>query len=79
VAAAADEALGGDAASVVRPDGTGRFTFDLPEANRRILLAAGLAAERIHLASATTGGDDFFSDRAHRPCGRFGLLARLRP
>jgi YfiH family protein len=78
VAVAARDALGRDAASAVRPDGTGRFTFDLPEANRRRLLAAGLDADHIHATTATTGDDDFFSDRERRPCGRFGLLARLR-
>jgi hypothetical protein len=24
----------------------------------------------------TDGGEVFFSDRAHRPCGRFALVAR---
>lgn len=56
----------------------GRWLVDLPRANRRILVDAGVPPGAVHLASATTGpGGPFYSDRAARPCGRFGLLARI--
>jgi polyphenol oxidase len=65
---------------ILRPDGTGRWTFDLRAANHRVLTAAGVPAEAIEIAPVGTGGDSpFFSDRATRPCGRFAALARLRP
>jgi polyphenol oxidase len=75
VAEAARECFGGQAPSVIRPDGTGRWLFDLWGANRLILIEAGV--QRIHLAAVPTGAD-FFSDRAARPCGRFAAIARLR-
>lgn len=63
-----------------RAGGTVRWTVDLVAANRRVLLDAGVPDGGIHGAGATTGdGGPFFSDRAARPCGRFGLLARLGP
>jgi YfiH family protein len=66
--------------TVLRPSGDGGWLADLCEANRRALIRAGVAPERISLAGAATGEPGpFFSDRAVRPCGRFGLLARLRP
>lgn len=56
----------------------GRWLVDLPRANRRILVEAGVPPDAVHLAGATTGaGGPFYSDRAARPCGRFGLLARI--
>jgi YfiH family protein len=68
----------GDIDDVVRPDGTGRWTFDLSAANRRVLLEAGVAPRNIEVAGVATGGDGpFFSDRDARPCGRFAALARL--
>ncbi len=54
-----------------------RLRFDVAGANRLQLRAGGITDERIRASSFTTGGP-FFSDRATRPCGRFGLLARLR-
>ena len=74
VAQAARESFGEHAP--VRPDGTGRWLFDLWAANRSILREAGVPQERIHLAAVPTGAD-FFSDRAARPCGRFAAIARL--
>lgn len=70
--AAADAGIDG----AVRPDGTGRWLFDLPGANRLVLTEAGLAPDRIHLTTEVTGGR-FFSDRVVRPCGRHALVARL--
>lgn len=78
VAEAATAALGEQSGTVLVRDGD-RWRFDVAGANRLLLLAAGLARRHVHLASFTTGHPAFFSDRAERPCGRFGLLARLRP
>jgi hypothetical protein len=52
----------------------------LPAAIRRQLAAAGVPGRNVHdLAIDTrTGTDDFFSDRAARPCGRFAAIACLR-
>lgn len=70
------------AADVLRPDGTGRWLFNLWHANRILLREAGLRDDSIHLAAVPTGpagASPFFSDRAARPCGRFAAVARLRP
>lgn len=82
VVAAAEQNLGSAAAEVIRPDGTGKWLFDLWAANRIVLREAGLADERISVAAIPTGSDGpnlFFSDREVRPCGRFAAIARLRP
>jgi polyphenol oxidase len=79
VAAAAEAAFGADAQAVIRPDGTGRWLFDLAAANRLVLREAGLADGNIHVTPYVTGDGMFFSDRAARPCGRLALVARLRP
>lgn len=87
VAAAVRACFGDAAEAVVKPapgdgaeSGGGRWLVDLCAANRRILEEAGVPARAIHLADVATGvGSLFFSDRAVRPCGRFALLARLRP
>ncbi len=56
------------------------YLFDLWEANRRILVEAGVRPECILLAGVPTGGDGpFFSHRAAQPCGRNAMLVRLRP
>jgi YfiH family protein len=78
VAAAARECFGEGAPLVIRPDGTGRWLFDLWSANRLLLREAGLARHNIHVAAVPTGAE-FFSNRMARPCGRFGVIARLRP
>ncbi|HET6951664.1 MAG TPA: polyphenol oxidase family protein, partial [Acidimicrobiales bacterium] len=65
---------------ILRPDGTGRWTFDVAAANRRILTAAGVPDDQIEVAAVGTGRDGpFYSHRGGAPCGRFGALARLRP
>jgi polyphenol oxidase len=79
VATAAEAEFGGDAGAVIRPDGTGRWLFDLAAANRLVLREAGLADRNVHVAPYVTGGGRFFSDREARPCGRLALVARLRP
>lgn len=73
------EATFGDRVSqVVRPDGTGKWTFDLWRANRIQLADAGVPDEQVHLAALGTGpGSPFFSHRFEGPCGRFAALARL--
>jgi YfiH family protein len=78
VAAAARECFGEHAPLVIRPDGTGRWLFDLWSANRLLLREAGVADRNIHVAAVPTGAD-FYSNRMARPGGRFGVLARLRP
>jgi YfiH family protein len=78
VAEAARECFGEHAPLVIRPDGTGRWLFDLWSANRVLLREAGVADQNIHVAAVPTGAD-FYSNRTARPCGRFGVLARLRP
>lgn len=79
VAQAVERSLGAAAADVVRPDGTGRWLFDLATANRVVLREAGVADAHIHIAPYVTGDGLFFSDREARPCGRLALLARLLP
>ena len=55
-----------------------RFRFDVAGANTLQLRAAGVPEDRIAVTPFTSDDDPFFSDRKARPCGRFGLLARLR-
>jgi len=62
---------------VLRPDGPGRWLVDLVAANRQQLLRSGLRSGHIVDCGVTTSDEALFSDRAERPCGRFGLLARL--
>lgn len=78
VAAAASGGFGPAAGTLIRPDGTGRWLFDLAAANRLVLREAGLADGNIHVTPHVTGDGMFFSDRAARPCGRLALVARLR-
>ena len=78
VVEAAAACFGGDVDGVVRPDGTGRWTFDLWAANHRLLVEAGVVPANIEVSPVGTGpGTPYFSDRAVRPCGRFAALARL--
>jgi YfiH family protein len=79
VAGLARDAFGAAADAVVRPDGTGRWLFDLWAANRHTLLAAGLRPEHVATSPLGSGDDRFFSDRLARPCGRFAGVARLHP
>jgi YfiH family protein len=62
--------------SAIAPDGE-RFHVDLAEANRLSLLAAGLKEASVLVRPERSDDPEFFSDRAARPCGRFGILARL--
>jgi hypothetical protein len=62
---------------VARPDGAGHWKVDLVAANRQQLTLAGVHPSNIFESGTSTTDDDFFSDRAKRPCGRFALMARL--
>jgi len=69
----------GDDRSILATRG-GRWLVDLPGANRRLLEAAGVPSSSVWVMDLVTGPPGpFFSHRARNPCGRFGLLARLRP
>lgn len=72
-------AFGAAADTLVRPDGTGRWTFAVQTANVHLLAEAGVPAGNISVAPIGTSDAAFFSDRAVRPCGRFAAIARLRP
>lgn len=77
----AERAFGTSSADLLRPDGADRWLFDLWAANRLVLAEAGIPASAIHLAGVPTGPDPglFFSYREAARCGRFAVLARLRP
>jgi hypothetical protein len=80
VVAAATAQFGADTGQVIRPDGAGRWTFDLWRANTLLLERAGVPAARVHVAGLGTGpGTAFFSHRFEGPCGRFAAVARLLP
>jgi YfiH family protein len=63
----------------VRDTDRGKGCFDLWEANVQQLIDSGLRRERIECAGidTRTNTDEFFSDRAARPCGRFAAFALL--
>jgi polyphenol oxidase len=62
---------------VARADGPGHWRVDLVAANRQQLTLAGVPSTQVVECGRSTSHDDFFSDRAARPCGRFGLMAQL--
>jgi YfiH family protein len=62
---------------VARTDGPEHWRLDLVAANRQQLELAGVPPEQIVGSETSTEHDDFFSDRAARPCGRFALMAQL--
>jgi YfiH family protein len=54
-----------------------RSRLDLRRIAATQLRMSGVSDENISIsAQVTDGGDTFFSDRAQRPCGRFGLVAK---
>jgi len=66
-----------DVEDACRDDGGDRQLLDLGAVTRHQLRRGGVLDQ--HVASCvpyTDGGTVFFSDRAQRPCGRFGLVAR---
>jgi polyphenol oxidase len=64
----------------IHPSGQ-KAQFDLWMANRAQLIAAGLREDRIEVAGLCSKchAEDFFSDRAARPGGRFGAGIMLLP
>ncbi len=61
----------------VRADVGDRSRLDLVAIARHQLTLGGVGTRSItDCGPATDGGVFFFSDRAQRPCGRFGLVAR---
>jgi YfiH family protein len=62
---------------VVRADGRDHWRVDLVAANRQQLTLAGIPPGQVIDCGSSTSHDDFFSDRAARPCGRFALMAQL--
>jgi YfiH family protein len=71
-----EAAFGGE---FLLPTSAGRASFDLKGAVIARLEGAGVRRDRIEAAAATTDSDPLlFSDRAARPCGRFGVVAALR-
>ncbi|GAB3243821.1 peptidoglycan editing factor PgeF [Kineosporia babensis] len=76
----ARQAFGERTDEVIRPDGTGRWLFNLWQANIIQLTEAGVRPEAIELAGLDTGpGTPFFSHRSEGPTGRFAVLAQLAP
>jgi hypothetical protein len=66
-----------DVEGAVTADGGDRSRLDLRLVATRQLLDVGVKADHIELSrDVTDGGEVFFSDRAHRPCGRFAIVAR---
>ena len=77
---AATVAFGSESPAVISPDGTGRWRFDLWQANTRLLRREGVPAGQIHVADLDTGpSTPFYSHRGETPSGRFGLFAWLEP
>lgn len=75
----ADREFGDRLDRVIRPDGMGKWTFDLWTANTLQLIDTGVPERQIHLAGVDTGpGTPFFSHRSEGPCGRFAVVARIR-
>lgn len=75
VAAGFQAALGSDAAAILLPGRGDRAFVDLPEANRLLLLRAGLDPRRVQVDRTSTASrlDGFFSHRAEGGrTGRFG-------
>lgn len=70
----------GTLGKVLEPDGPDHWRLDLVAANHRILVESGMPAERIYHSPCTTADPRLFSyRRSRKSCGRFALLARLRP
>lgn len=66
--------------ALLRPTRPGHATFDLVSALLRQLRAAGVPDGNVHPMGidTRTSTEDFFSDRAARPCGRFTAVVILR-
>lgn len=75
---AAGDAFGPKVDQVISEDGTGKWLFDVWEANRLVLAESGVTEDHIHLADIGTGTGEFFSHRATNPGGRFAAIAKLK-
>jgi YfiH family protein len=66
-------------AGLLKPTRPGHATMDVVGGLRIQLREAGVKSENVHVMNidTLTSTDDFFSDRAARPCGRFMLAAVL--
>jgi YfiH family protein len=61
-------------------DGGDRSRLDLRHVATTQLIEAGVEDKHVSRSlEVTDGGEVFFSDRAHRPCGRFALVAKRAP
>ena len=71
--------FGAEGTQLLTPTRPGHATFDLAGAIRCQLRAAGVPTGNVHDLAIDTrmSTDDFFSDRAARPCGRFAAVALL--
>jgi polyphenol oxidase len=66
-----------DVPRALAPNGTDRSLLDLRLVAAAQLRRRGVSDEHVSMSTQVTdGGDVFFSDRAQRPCGRFGLVAK---
>jgi len=77
VAAAFPGARDQETDGLLRPTRPGHWTFDLTGALRAQLRDAGVTKVHSMGIDTRTSTDDFFSDRAARPCGRFMAVALL--
>ncbi len=77
-AAEAEEAFPG--LGVVQPTRPQHYSFDIKAALLAQLNAAGVSPGRVETfdVDTYTHTDEYFSDRAQRPCGRFMAIAALR-
>jgi hypothetical protein len=68
-----------EAGGLLRPTRAGHWTFDMVAALHDQLRGAGVDERNVHAMGidTRTSTDDFFSDRAARPCGRFMAVAML--
>jgi YfiH family protein len=68
-------------AGLLKPTGPGHCTLDVIGALRIQLRQAGVKDANVHdmAIDTRTATDQFFSDRAARPCGRFMAVAMLAP
>jgi YfiH family protein len=68
-------------AGLLKPTRPGHCTLDLVGALRIQLRQAGVKDANVHdmAVDTRTATDEFFSDRAARPCGRFMAVAMLAP
>jgi YfiH family protein len=76
-----DEFVATFGSDLVHPTTAGRGSLDLEGAVRRQLAGLGVPEPAVAAfgVDTRTSTDEWFSDRAERPCGRFGLVAVIDP